>query len=98
MAALVEVVVVVAVVEVVEEAVVSAAEGSGTPGLGHVTSCASSGQNSLILLKRYHWRLAESPEGVIRSGRSVAVGDHSFFSSLYSTSGPSDVSRTSTLP
>ena len=101
MAVLMKVVVVVVfvpVLEVVEEAVVSAAEGSGTPGLGHVTSCASSGQNSLILLKRYHWQLAESPEGVIRSGRSVAVGDHSFFSSLYSTSGPSDVSRTNTLP
>ena len=51
MAALVEVVAVVVVLEVMEEAVVSAAEGSGTPGLGHVTSCASSGQNSLILLE-----------------------------------------------
>ena len=48
---LVVVVVFVPVLEVVEEAVVSDAESSGTPGLGHVASCASSGQNSLILLE-----------------------------------------------
>ena len=34
--------------------VVVSVEGSETLGMGHVTSLASSGQNSLIFWKRYH--------------------------------------------
>ena len=73
-------------------------DGSGTLGLGQVTSLASSGQNSLIFWKRYHWRVGESPEGMRSSGRSVAVGVHSCFSRLNSTSGVSDFSRAKTCP
>lgn len=80
------------------EGVVVTAEGSGTLGLGQVTSFASSGQNSLIFWKRYHWRSGESPVGVRSSGRTVEVGDHSCFNSLKSTSGESDLSRAKTCP
>ena len=47
---------VVMVVVVLEfaEAVELTVEGSGTLGLGQVTSLDSSGQNSLIFWKRYH--------------------------------------------
>ena len=43
--------------------------GSGSLGFGHVTSLQSSGQNSRILLKRYHSLLRDSPVGVTCSGR-----------------------------
>ena len=84
-------------VAVVLELVVSV-NGSGTQGLGQVMSFASSGQNSLILWKRYHWRAGDSPEGVRCSGRTVAVDDHSCFSRLKSISGASDFSRAKTCP
>ena len=86
------------VVEVVTVELVVSIEGSGILGLGQVISLASSGQNSLIFWKRYHWRAGESPEGVRRSGRSVAVGVHSSLSRLKSTSGESDFSRAKTWP
>ena len=50
------VVLAVELVVVVQEltGVVVSVEGSETLGMGHVTSLASSGQNSLIFWKRYH--------------------------------------------
>ena len=71
---------------------------SGSLGLGHVMSWYSSGQNSRILLNRYHCRLELSPDGVIRSGSSVAVGFQSCFRRFTSTSSESDFSRTKTCP
>ena len=97
-AGVVEVVVVVVVVVELElvEGVEVSVKGSGTLGFGHVTSFASSGQNSLIFWNKYHWRVGESPEGVRRSGRTVAVGDDSCFSRLNSSSGASDLTHVKT--
>ena len=50
--------------------------------------------NSHILLKRYHCLARESPDVVIRSGRSVADGVQLSFRSFISTSGKSDFSST----
>ena len=44
-----------------------AGSGSGSPGFGQVTSLHSSGQNSRILLKRYHCLVRERPVGKTRS-------------------------------
>ena len=88
---------VVVVVDLVEVVVVCTG-GSGTLGMGHVSSLTPSRQNSLILWKRYHCREGASPDGVSRSGRSVAVGVHSPFKRLKSTSGASDLSRAKTCP
>ena len=71
---------------------------SGSLDLGHVASWHSSGQNSRILLKRYHCRLELSPDGVTRSGSSVAIGLQSSFRRFMSTSLESDFSRTKTCP
>lgn len=44
---------------------------SGSLGIGHVISWHSSGQNSRILLKRYHCRFELSADGV--HGRFVII-------------------------
>ena len=98
-----EVVVVVEVVVVIElelvaEVVLLVVVGSGTAGFGQVVSLHSSGQNSRILLKRYHCRLGERPDGMICSGSSVEVGHQSCFKILCSTSGESDFTFTKTDP
>ena len=85
-------------VEGTEVAVAGAVEGavavySGSLGSGQVTSLHSSGQNSLILLKRYHCLGRESPDG---SGRLVGSGLQSSFRSFMSTSGESDLFLTKT--
>ena len=91
MAALVEMVVVVEVVEMVLEVVVSAAEGSGTLSLGMRHSVTLL---SLTLLKQCHWQVGESPKGVIHSGRTVTVSVHLCFSRFLT----SDVSCAKTWP
>ena len=96
-AVVLELVVMVVVVLKLAEGVVSI-EKFGTLGLGQVTSLDSSGQNSWIFSKRYHWRVGESPEGRRTSSRSVVVGFHSCFSRLKSTSGASDFSCVKTCP
>ena len=42
----------------------------GCAGKGHIKSLASSGQNSLRLLCRYHFLSSECPDGLIIGGRS----------------------------
>ena len=93
-----ELVVKVVVVLELVEAVAATVEGSGTLGLGQVTSFTSGGQKSLIFWYRYHWRVGESPVGVRRSGRMVADGVHSSLSRLKSTSGVSDFTHAKTCP
>ena len=73
-------------------------EGSGSSGFGQVTSLHSSGQNSRILLKRYHCLVRERPVGANRSGRSVADGAQSSLRSFISTSGESLFSLTKMDP
>ena len=46
----------------------------GSVGSGQVVSLHSSGQNSRILLKRYHCLVRESPDGMTRFGKSVGSG------------------------
>ena len=69
---------------------------SGSLGSGQVMSIHWSGQNSLILLKRYHCRAGESPDGMMHSGRSVGSGLQSSLRSFTATSGESDFSLTKT--
>ena len=64
---------------------------SGSVGSGQVESLHLSGQNSRILLKRYHCLVRESPDGMIRFGKSVGSGFQSSFRSFISTSRESDL-------
>ena len=45
-------------------------------GKGHTMSFASSGQNSRILLCKYHWRSSGSPGGTINGGILLIDGSH----------------------
>ena len=72
--------------------------GSDSPGFGHVTSLQFSGQNSRILLKRYHCLARDSPVGVTHSVRSVADGAQSSLRSFISTPRESLFSHTKTEP
>ena len=69
---------------------------SGSVGSGQVVSLHSSGQNSRIVLKRYHCLVRESPDGMTRSGKSVGSGLQSSFRSFMSTSRESDLRLTKT--
>ena len=50
----------------------------GAAGRGHVMSFKFSGQNSRILLNKYHCRWLERPNGVRTGGSWSAFGDHDF--------------------
>ena len=52
--------------------------GHGSVGLGHTTSCTSTGQNSCTLSNKYHLLSKESPSGTITCGRSVGVEFHDY--------------------
>ena len=90
--------VLVAELVMVAELVLVVTVGSGTASFGQVVSLHSCGQNSRILLKRYHCWLSERPDGRMGSGSSVEVGHQSCFKSLCSTSGESDFNFVKTDP
>ena len=49
---------------------------SACAGKGHTMSFASSGQNSRILLCKYHWHSSGSPGGTINDGILLIDGSH----------------------
>ena len=67
----------------------------GADGCGQVTSLQFSGQNSLILMYRYHCRWMERPVGWRTGGSWSACGDHDFtFKMHHFTSGDPALSFT----
>ena len=72
---------------------------AGSLGSGQVVSFRWSGQNSLILLYRYHCRSSERLDGGRIGGSSSALGDHSFtFCKVLLTSGEPAFSLTKMNP
>lgn len=67
-------------------------------GLGHTMSLASSGQNSRILLKRYHFLCDDRPSGTSGDGFPERSGTAEHFNKLLLTSAESALSRTKTQP
>ena len=59
--------------------------GKGIAGRGQTKSFTLSGQNSRILLWRYHWRSSDKPGGIICSGKFNLLGCHemSFISLIF---------------
>ena len=68
-------------------------------GKGHTMSFASSGQNSRILLCKYHWCSSGSPGGTINGGILLIDGSHEkSFKILIFVSSSSLAVRTNTNP